>query len=173
MPQYQMVRQRTVRTLPKEDPRSKLILAAIKKEQGRPESLIQILHTAQSAYGYLPLNVIQFIAQQLSLPPSRVFGVITFYHFFSLKPKGEHTCLVCTGTACYVKGANMILDKIAEDYHLKPGEVTKDNRLGLQTARCLGACGLAPVIVVDEKVVGRLKAQEAVDVLNAKVGVPS
>ena len=134
--------------LPKDDPRTKLIISVIKKEGAKPDSLIQVLHPAQSVYGYLPSDVIVFIAQELRLPPSRVFGVVTFYHFFSLKQKGEHTCLVCTGTACYVKGAQHILNKIEEKYSLKPGEVTPDNKLGLQTARCLGACGLAPAVVL-------------------------
>ncbi len=146
--------------LPKDDPRSKFLLAAVKKSKGSPDALIQVLHTAQNLYGHLPGHIIRYIAQQLRLPPSRVFGVVTFYHFFSLKPKGDHTCLVCTGTACYVKGAQDILNELEKAYHLKPGEATKDNRLGVQVARCLGACGLAPAVVIDDEVVAKVKAEE-------------
>ncbi|MFA5059720.1 MAG: NAD(P)H-dependent oxidoreductase subunit E [Candidatus Omnitrophota bacterium] len=156
--------------LPKDDPRTKMILAAIKKESGKPDSLIQILHTAQNLYGYLPMNVIGFITQQLGVPPSRVFGVVTFYHFFSLKPKGEHTCLVCTGTACYVKGAQTILEEIEKKYSLKPGEVTPDNHLGLQTARCIGACGLAPAVVIDDNIVAKVKPEEVGGIIHSRIG---
>ena len=154
----------------KDDPRLKLISAAIKKEEARPDSLIQILHTAQTAYGYLPMNVVEYITKELRLPPSRVYGVVTFYHFFSLKPKGEHTCMVCTGTACYVKGAQSILDEIKKDFSLKPGEVTPDNKLGLQIARCLGACGLAPAAVIDESILARVKPEEISGLIRAKIG---
>lgn len=156
--------------LPKDDPRTKLIMAVIKKEGVKPDSLIQVLHTAQNLYGYLPMNVIQFIAHELHLPPSRVFGVVTFYHFFSLKLKGDHNCLVCTGTACYVKGAQRILDEIEKGFALKPGEVTKGNKLGLQTARCIGACGLAPAVVIDENIVARVKPEEIIGIVHAKIG---
>jgi bidirectional [NiFe] hydrogenase diaphorase subunit len=159
--------------LPAEDPRSKLVLAAIKKNQARPDSLIQILHVAQSVYGYLPMNVLGFITHQLKLVPSRVYGVVTFYHFFSLKPKGEHTCLVCTGTACYVKGAQAILEEIDRSYHLAPGQVSADNRLGIQTARCLGACGLAPAVVVDDEVLARVQPGSIQAVLEAKLAKPT
>lgn len=157
--------------LPKDDPRIKLIVSAIKKEGAKPDSLIQILHTAQNLYGYLPMNVIQFITKELRIAPSRVYGVVTFYHFFSLKPKGEHTCLVCTGTACYVKGAQRILDEIEKNFALKPGEVTANNKLGLQIARCIGACGLAPAVVVDEGILARVKPEEIKDVIHSKTGV--
>ena len=99
-----------------------------------------------------------------------MFGVVTFYHFFSLKPKGKHTCLVCTGTACYVKGAQDILTTIEKTYGLKPGEVTPDDRLGLQTARCIGACGLAPAIVVDEQVVAKVDAAKVGSLIEARIG---
>ena len=99
-------------TLLQNDPRIKLISARIKKEKFRPDALIEILHTAQNAYGYLPLPVMKYITKALHLPPSRVYSTATFYHFFSLKSKGDHTCLVCTGTACYVKGAQAILNKL-------------------------------------------------------------
>jgi bidirectional [NiFe] hydrogenase diaphorase subunit len=154
----------------KTDPRLKLIAAKIKKENHKPDALIEILHTAQNAYGYLPKNVLAYITKALKLPPSRVYSTVTFYHFFSLKSKGEHTCLVCTGTACYVKGAQALLDTIEKDLALKPGQVTADNKLGVQVARCIGACGLAPAVVLDEEVQGKIKPEEITAKIKAKIG---
>ena len=155
----------------KTDPRIKLITAKIKKENYKPDALIEILHTAQNAYGYLPMNVLKFITKALHLPPSRVYSTVTFYHFFSLKSKGEHTCLVCTGTACYVKGAQFILNEIEKQFGLKPGQVTADNKLGVSVARCIGACGLAPAVVLDEEVHAKVSAEEIVNSINAKIAV--
>jgi bidirectional [NiFe] hydrogenase diaphorase subunit len=154
----------------KTDPRVKLIAAKIKKEHYKPDALIEVLHTAQNAYGYLPMNVLQYISKELHLPPSRVFSTVTFYHFFSLKSKGEHTCLVCTGTACYVKGAQQILNEIEKHYHLKSGEVTADDKLGVQVARCIGACGLAPAVVIDNEVQAKVQPEEIVSKIKAKIG---
>jgi bidirectional [NiFe] hydrogenase diaphorase subunit len=153
------------------DPRVKLIAAKIKKEHHKPDALIEILHTAQSAYGYLPLNVLKYITRELRLPPSRVFSTVSFYHFFSLKSKGEHTCLVCTGTACYVKGAQLILNEIEKQFSLKPGQVTADEKLGVQVARCIGACGLAPAVVLDDEVHAKVSAEDIVHKINAKIVV--
>ncbi len=151
------------------DPRIKLISAKIKKENFKPDALIEILHTAQNAYGYLPMNVLKYITKQLHLPPSRVYSTVTFYHFFSLKSKGDHTCLVCTGTACYVKGAQAILNEIEKQFSLKPGQVTADNKLGISVARCIGACGLAPAVVLDDEVLAKVNAEEIVNKINAKI----
>jgi len=157
-------------TIPKIDPRLKLINTKIKKENYKPDALIEVLHTAQNAYGYLPLTILQHISKELHLPPSRVFSTVSFYHFFSLKSKGEHTCLVCTGTACYVKGAQQILNEIEKHFQLKPGEVTDNNKLGIQVARCIGACGLAPAVVLDNEVQAKVNATEIVSKINAKIG---
>jgi len=151
------------------DPRIKLILAKIKKENYRADALIEILHTAQNAYGYLPMNILSFITKELKLPPSRVYSTVSFYHFFSLKSKGDHTCLVCTGTACYVKGALGILNQIESSFSLKPGQVSADNKLGVQVARCIGACGLAPAMVLDDEVHGKLTPEMITDKINAKI----
>jgi bidirectional [NiFe] hydrogenase diaphorase subunit len=153
----------------KPDPRMKMIAAKMKKENYKPDALIEVLHTAQNAYGYLPIEILKYISASLHLPPSRVFSTVTFYHFFSLKSKGEHTCLVCTGTACYVKGAKEILDVIEKDIGLKPGEVTADEKLGLQVARCIGACGLAPAVVIDDEVQPKMNAETIVPVLKNKI----
>lgn len=154
----------------KTDPRIKLLAAKIKKEKFKPDSLIEILHAAQNSYGHLPMNVLQYITRALRLPPSRVYSTATFYHFFSLKSKGEHTCLVCTGTACYVKGAQAILNQIEAGIGLKPGEVSKDNKLGVQVARCIGACGLAPAVVLDDEVQAKVSADEIVNKIIDKIG---
>jgi len=151
------------------DPRVKLIAAKLKKEQYKPDALIEILHTAQNAYGYLPMEVLRYITKALHLPPSRVYSTVTFYHFFSLKSKGEHTCLVCTGTACYVKGAKEILNEIEKKMGLKAGDVSADNKLGIQVARCIGACGLAPAVVIDDEVAPRMTADNIVSILNEKM----
>ncbi len=134
------------------DKRYKILEVHIKKFQHRQDALIEVLHKAQELFGYLENDVLRYVAAQLKLPTSRVYGVATFYHYFTLKPQGEHTCVVCLGTACYVKGANHILAAIAERTHIKPGETTPDNKLSLLTARCIGACGIAPAVVYDGKV---------------------
>ncbi|MFA5261604.1 MAG: NAD(P)H-dependent oxidoreductase subunit E [Candidatus Omnitrophota bacterium] len=152
------------------DPRFKLLTAVIKKNQNQADALIQVLHQAQNLFGYLPMPVIRYITEALSLPPSQVYGVVTFYNFFSLKQQGEHTCLVCTGTACYVKGAEANLAAISQKYGIKPGETTPDNKLGLQIARCLGACGLAPVAVVDNEVISKVRIEDIMPVLEKKIG---
>jgi len=158
-----------VKQSPKTDPRIKLIAAKIKKENYKPDALIEILHTAQNAYGYLPKDILAFITKELRLPPSRVYSTATFYHFFSLKSKGEHTCLVCTGTACYVKGSQQLLNAIENGFGLIPGQVSPDNKLGVQVARCIGACGLAPVMVLDDEVHGKVKPEEVVNTIKEKI----
>ncbi|MCU0387403.1 MAG: NAD(P)H-dependent oxidoreductase subunit E [Chitinophagaceae bacterium] len=150
------------------DPRVKLVAAKMKKENYRPDALIEILHTAQNAFGHLPLPILHFIGKGLKLPGSRVYSTVTFYHFFSLKSKGEHTCLVCTGTACYVKGAQAILNELEDKLGLKIGEVTKDNKLGVQAARCIGACGLAPAVVLDDEVHGKVLPADVLAMIHEK-----
>lgn len=153
----------------KADPRVKLIAAKLKKENYKPDALIEILHTAQNAYGYLPMNVLNYITKELRLPPSRVLSTVSFYHFFSMKSKGEHTCLVCTGTACYVKGAQLLMNEIERQFGLKAGEVSADNKLGVQVARCIGACGLAPAVVLDDEVHAKVTEEEIAAKINAKI----
>lgn len=138
-----------------DDPRLKLVERTIKKFSHQPDALIEVLHTAQEAYGFLPESLLAYVAEQLKLPESHVLGVATFYHFFSLKPKGEHSCIVCTGTACYVKGAGEIVNAIEERYHVTPGQTSADGKLSLGTARCLGNCSMAPMLTLDDAVIGR------------------
>lgn len=156
---------------PKTDPRVKLLITKFKKENYKPDALIEILHTAQNAYGYLPMNILAFIARELKIPPSRVFSTVTFYHFFSLKSKGEHTCIVCTGTACYVKGSKDIVEEIEKRFDVKSGHVTSDNKFGLESARCIGACSLAPLVIIDEEVFAKVTAQGMKNLISSKTGV--
>ncbi len=123
-----------------------------------PDSLIEVLHTAQEAFGYLDAETLAYVGDSLGVPPSRTYGVATFYSYFTLKPQGEHTCVVCTGTACYISGAGTILKRIGADLDVKPGETTEDRKVSLLTARCLGACSLAPAVVIDDNVHGKLDA---------------
>ncbi len=122
-----------------------------------------MLHKAQEIFGFLDEGLLIYLAQQLRLPPSRVYGVATFYHHFTLKPKGAHTCVVCMGTACYVKGADRVLAAVEEHTGIKAGETTPDNRLSLLTARCIGACGIAPAVVYDGVVTARQSPEDTLE----------
>jgi len=124
----------------------------IAKYEAKPSNLIMILHASQGIYGYLPYEVQKFIADKMSLPVSEVSGVVTFYSFFSTKPKGKHTILVCMGTACYVRGGKKLLDGIQKHLHVDVDETTEDGKFTLNKARCIGACGLAPAMMIDETV---------------------
>lgn len=137
-----------------EDPRMKLVERAMKRLQYQPDALIEVLHTAQESFGYLSEELLQHVARQLRLPESQVLGVATFYHFFTLRPKGEHSCIVCTGTACYVKGANEIVAALENEFGMHAGQTTADGKLSLGTARCLGNCTLAPLVTLDDQVCG-------------------
>src|SRR3954463_14055146 len=141
---------------PSGDKRFKLLEATMKRHQYQPDALIEVLHTAQELFGYLDNDLLILIAHSLKLPPSRVYGVATFYHFFSLAPKGEHSCVVCMGTACYVRGAAGVMSALEQRFGIKSGQTTPDRKVSLLTARCLGACGLAPAVVFDGTVAGNL-----------------
>jgi bidirectional [NiFe] hydrogenase diaphorase subunit len=128
----------------------------MRKLGNQRNALIEALHSLQQAFGYLDKPGLTFIAATLRLPLSQVFGAATFYHYFTMKPQGKHSCIVCTGTACYIKGAGELLKSIAREQGVKPGETTPDGELSVLTARCFGACGLAPVVVLDGETAGRL-----------------
>jgi bidirectional [NiFe] hydrogenase diaphorase subunit len=144
------------------DKRFKILEAHMKKHQFKHDALIEVLHKAQELFGYLEDDLLLFVAYKLKLPASRVYGVATFYHFFTLKPQGKHTCVVCLGTACYVKGANKLLAVVEEQTKVKAGETTPDNQISLLTARCIGACGIAPAVVYDGTVTPRQTPETAV-----------
>lgn len=148
---------------PSGDNRFKMLDASMKRHRFAPEALIEVLHTAQELFGFLKPDILFYVARHLKLPPSRVYGVATFYHFFTFAPKGEHTCVVCTGTACYVKGADRLLASIEGDLGTVAGKTTTDGRVSISTARCLGACGLAPVVVYDGEVAGSQNPASALE----------
>jgi NADH:ubiquinone oxidoreductase subunit E len=138
----------------------------IKKHKGKPGGLIPVLEEAQVALEYLPISVQKKIAQELNLPLSRVYGVVTFYSFFTLTPRGKHTVRVCLGTACYVRGGKVIAETLQKELCINEGETTPDRMFTLETIRCLGACGLGPVVVVDEDVHGRVKPSKVKEILS-------
>jgi bidirectional [NiFe] hydrogenase diaphorase subunit len=145
---------------PSDDKRWKIVQGTMRRHGHTPNALIEVLHTVQECFGYLTDEGLKFVAESLKVPYSKVYGVATFYHFFTLKPPGEHTCVVCTGTACYIKGAATLLKGVDEVAGIKPGETTKDGKLSLLTARCLGSCGLAPAVVFDGQVEGKISAEQ-------------
>ncbi len=148
-------KRRSTEPHPSGDARFKLIDRTLKRYQYQQDALIEVLHTAQEAFGFLDDDLLIYVARQLKLPLSWVYGVATFYHFFTLEPQGEHNCIVCMGTACYVKRAAEIVAALRQEFGIAPGETTADGTLSLATARCVGSCGLAPVLVVDGQVLGR------------------
>ncbi len=152
------------------DKRFKILEAHMKKHQFKQDALIEVLHKAQELFGYLEDDLLLFISYKLKLPASRVYGVATFYHFFTLKPKGRHTCVVCMGTACYVKGADKVLGAVEEQARIKAGETTPDNELSLLTARCIGACGIAPGVVYDGTVTPRQTPEMALQQVKGWLG---
>ena len=152
------------------DKRYKMLDAAIKKQQARADSLIEVLHKAQELFGYLDMPVLWHVARALKQPPSRVYGVATFYHLFRLKPQGEHTCVVCMGTACFVKGAERLIEAAESIAHVKPGQTSDDNKVSLLTARCIGACGIAPAVVFDSDTAGQVTPERMTNRLKGWLG---
>jgi len=143
-----------------EDPRYTLLDDIIERNAQRSGSLIQVLHEAQKLFGFLPEDVQVYIARRMKVPVSKVFGVATFYALFSLKPVGRHRIQVCMGTACYVKGAGELIRKLEENLGVTAGETSKDGRFTLELVRCVGACGLSPVMMVDGEVHAKLKPDD-------------
>ena len=125
-------------------------------------SLINVLHKAQSLFGYLPKEVQIFVAEKLDIPVSQVYGVVSFYSFFTMIPKGKYPISVCLGTACYVRGADKVLEAFKKELNIEVGQTTKDGKFSLDALRCVGACGLAPVALVGDKVYGRISSEEEV-----------
>jgi bidirectional [NiFe] hydrogenase diaphorase subunit len=149
--------------MPSEDKRWRIVDATMRRHGYVGNSLIETLHTAQESFGYLDESALRFVALSLNLPLSKVYGVATFYHHFTLKPQGKHACVVCMGTACYIKGAAQLLAEVQKRYGIEPGQTTEDGELSLVTARCLGACGLAPAAVLDGNVMGKVNSAELLD----------
>ncbi len=144
----------------------KELMAVIEAHKDQPGAAIPVLHEAQNIYGYLPIEVQTMIAEGLNVPLAEIYGIVTFYTQFSLNPKGEYNIGVCLGTACYVKGSGDILEKIKERLGVEVGECTPDGKFSIEATRCIGACGLAPVLTVNDEVYGRLTVDDVDDILS-------
>ena len=161
--------QRARPDLPSNDKRWKLVNATMRRNGYAEHALIEALHGVQDAFGYLDEDAMTFVADSLDLPLSKVYGVATFYHLFMLKPQGRHTCVVCTGTACYIKGAGALIEGVQQRFGITPGETTTDKALSVMSARCVGACGLAPAVVLDGNVAGKLNAEQLVSRIDSRI----
>ena len=148
------------------DERAQKLQEIIEKYRDTKGALIPVLHEAQEVYGYLPMHVQKRISEGLNVPLTEIYGVVTFYTQFSLQPKGRFKVSICMGTACYVKGASHILDKLQEKLGIHVGECTEDTRFSLDACRCIGACGLAPVMMINDDVYGRLSPDEIEGILD-------
>ena len=149
-----------------EKERVEALQRVIDELRDEPGALMPIMQRAQDIFGYLPEDVQKYIAKEMDIPVSDVYGVATFYAQFNLEPKGQYTISVCMGTACYVKGAQAVLDKLAEYLEVPVGATTPDGQFTLQATRCLGACGLAPVLTVNEEVYGRVTPDQVAGILD-------
>jgi bidirectional [NiFe] hydrogenase diaphorase subunit len=145
---------------PSDDKRWKIVNGTMRKNGFARHALIEALHTVQSSFGYLDDEGIRFVARSLRVPLSQAYGVVTFYHYFSLKPPGEHTVTVCAGTACYIKGADKLIAATERKLCIKQGQTTPDGRVSLMVARCVGACSRAPVALYDGEVVGEMTSDQ-------------
>jgi bidirectional [NiFe] hydrogenase diaphorase subunit len=153
------------------DDSRRAMLEKVMKDHGYQESaLLEILHKAQELYGYLSKELLMDISGSLNLPPSHVFGVATFYSYFKLKRPGEHVVTGCMGTACYVKGADEIMKAVEREYNIKRGESTPDGKLSLLVTRCIGACAMAPTIIVDDEVIARATKEVALEKIKQVLG---
>lgn len=161
--------QKLVKELPSDDKRWRVVDATMRRNGYRPDALIETLHTVQESFGYIDDDALMFVSHALRVSPSQVYGVATFYHFFNLKPQGKHTCAVCLGTACYIKGAGKVMEAIEEQYSIKSGETTPDDELSLLTVRCVGACGLAPAVVFDGNVLGNVSAENLKETIEQRL----
>jgi len=129
------------------------------------DQLISVLHKVQHTYGYLPHDVQKVVAEELKISQAKVYGVVTFYSFFTMKPRGKFPIAICTGTACYVRGAEKVLGQFKRQLNIEVGETTADGKFSINCLRCVGACGLAPVVMVGEKVFGRVKEEDVVNII--------
>jgi len=130
-----------------------------------PQELINILHGCQEHFGYLPAEIQEVISSETGIPVAKIYGVVTFYSFFTMTPKGKHPISICMGTACYVRGAEKVLDEFKKELALQVGQTTKDGKFSLSSLRCVGACGLAPVVLVGDKTYGRVAPDDVKKIL--------
>jgi len=155
----------TAPPLPSDDKRWKIVSGTMRKNGFARHALIETLHTVQSSFGYLDDDAIRFVALSLRVPLSQAYGVATFYHYFSLKPPGKHTLTVCAGTACFIKGADRLIAAAEERLGIVPGHTTPDGQVSLMTARCVGACSRAPVMLADGEVTGERTPEQLIEQL--------
>lgn len=144
----------------------KQIREIVERFRNEPTPLMMILETIQTEYGYIPIEVQELVSEMLNIPVAEIYGVVTFYSFFSLTPKGKYVIGVCLGTACYVKGSQHVMDKFAELLDIKPGETTKDGLFTLDALRCIGACGIAPAISINGKVYPKVDESKVPSIIN-------
>src|SRR5271157_3241341 len=146
--------------LPSDDKRWRIVNGTMRRHGFARDALIETLHTVQEYFGYLDKPSLKFVAESLRVPLSQAYGVATFYHYFTLKPPGKHTCLVCLGTACYIKGANQLLAATEGSLNVKAGETTLDGNVSLVTARCIGSCSMAPAFIFDGETAGNVNEMD-------------
>lgn len=142
--------------LPSDDKRWRIVSGTMRRHGFARDALIETLHTVQEYFGYLDKDSLKFVAASLRVPLSQAYGVATFYHYFTLKPPGKHTCLICLGTACYIKGAAQLLAIAEESLGVKSGETTPDGNVSLVSARCIGSCSMAPASIFDGETLGNM-----------------
>lgn len=148
--------------MPSDDKRWRLVATAMRRHGYKSHGLIESLHSIQETFGYVSEDALKFTAKMLRVPLSQAYGVASFYHYFNLKPLGRHSCVVCRGTACHIKGSAQILSDLERLFAVRVGETTEDGSLSLLSAQCLGACGIAPAVVLDGVVMGRAEAESIV-----------
>ena len=154
----------------KDDKRRELLENFMNKHEYNESALLEILHKVQELYGYLGNESLMYVAQSLNLPPSHVYGVATFYSFFKLKAPGEHVVTGCLGTACYVRGVEQIMQVVEREFNIKRGESTPDGKLSLFVTRCIGACAMAPSIVIDGEVIGKVTPEVVLNRIKSLLG---
>lgn len=144
----------------------KVLEEFISSEKGKEGALIGVLHKAQELYGYIGQEVQEFIAEKMDIPISKIYGIVTFYSYFTTEPKGKFVISVCTGTACFVRGSGEVLEEFKKELSIKEGQTTKDGKYTLDTIRCIGACGIAPVVSVNNRIYGKCTKGQVKQILN-------
>jgi len=152
---------------PTDDRRWRMVDTRIRRGGGRPDALIEVLHEVQELFGFIDREAMAYVGAALRVPPSRVYGVVTFYSHFMLEPAGVHTCVVCTGTACYINGSSAIVERVRAVTGAGPGETTDDGKLSVVSAHCIGACSMAPAVVVDGEIKGKMTPAVVAQLLEA------
>ena len=158
-------KKRPKKTHPSGDERYTVLDRAMKRFKYEKDALLEVLHSAQETFGFLSEDLLIYVSTNLRVPLSQVYGVATFYHLFTFEPLGKHNCIVCTGTACHVKGSSDIVRAVSQRFDVADGSTTDDGLLSLSSARCLGSCGIAPVVVMDGKVVGKVMPEGMVKIV--------